>query len=152
MTVIGIDQSFTCTAMYVVDGDCNPMITIPSDKSDDVYTRAQHIADNVVQFVKEYKPEEIRIEGLAFGSTGSATRDLAGLQMLIICELRKAGYIPTIIPPNTLKKFATTKGRASKVEMHDALPPAIKARVAHYKKTKGLYDIVDAYWLAHYHE
>lgn len=151
MTTIGIDQSFTCTAMYVVDGECNPIITIPSDKADDIFTRARHIADNVVQFANEYKPEEIRIEGLAYGSTGSATRDLAGLQMLIICELRKAGFTPTIIPPNTLKKFATTKGNASKVEMHDALPQPIKDRIAGYKKTKGLYDVVDAYWLAHYH-
>ncbi len=150
MTTIGIDQSFTCTAMYVVDGIDNPIITIPSDKTQDIYTRAQHIADNVVQFTVQYKPSQIRIEGLAFGSTGSATRDLAGLQMLIICELIKAGYTPTIIPPNTLKKFATTKGRASKQEMHDALPQVIKDRIAHYKKTKGLYDVVDAYWLAHY--
>lgn len=152
MTKIGIDQSFTSTAMYVLDGDKNPMITMSSNKSDDIYKRAQHIADTVVQFATEYAPCEIRIEGLAYGSSGSATRDLAGLQMLIICELRKAGFAPTIVPPNTLKKFATNNGRASKEDMLTHMPAADKARLDGYKKSKGLYDLADAYWLAHYNE
>lgn len=150
MTTIGIDQSYTCTAMYVLDGDKNPMITIPSSKDDDIYARANHIASAVVHFAKEYNPEAIRIEGLAFGGKGNSTRDLAGLQMLIVVELRKAGYNPIIVPPTTLKKASTTSGKATKEQMHDALPQAIKDRLVGYKKTTGLYDLVDAYWLAVY--
>lgn len=150
MTTIGIDQSYTCTAMYVLDGDKNPMITISSSKDDDIYTRANHIASSVVQFANEYKPEVIRIEGLAFGGKGNSTRDLAGLQMLIIVELRKAGYSPIIIPPTTLKKASAKSGAASKEDMYNALPQSIKDRLVGYKKTKGLYDLVDAYWLAVY--
>lgn len=150
MTTIGIDQSFTSTAMYVQDGDKNPIITMSSDKNEDIFQRALHIASTIVQFAVEYQPEQIRIEGLAFGGFGNATRDLAGLQMLIIVKLREAGFNPTIVPPTTLKKFATTKGNASKEDMLNSLPQAIKDRVAGYKKAKGLYDVVDAYWLAQY--
>ncbi len=151
MSIVGIDQSFTSTALWIAHDDGTyDKVVIKSDKTQDVFDRAQFIASTVVHHVKKYKVEEIRIEGLAFGSTGSSTRDLAGLQMLIVCELRHEGYDPKIIPPNTLKKASTQDGRASKEKMHDSLPQPIKDALASTKKAHGLYDLVDAYWLAQY--
>ena len=149
MSCMGIDQSFTSTAVYI-DGTSPIVTVIKSNKSDDVYTRAQYIANQVVTIAQTHKPTTINIEGLAFGSVGNATRDLAGLQMLIICALRTAGFDPKVIPPNTLKKASTQDGRASKEKMHECLPDNIKLSLSTYKKSSGLYDLVDAYWLSKY--
>lgn len=146
---MGIDQSFTSTAIVINDhGTIIDPIIISTTKDDDIFTRARQVSDAVIKVAQQYKPSSINIEGLAFASFGSATRDLAGLQMLLICDMRRNGYNPIIIAPNTLKKLATTKGNASKVDMHTCLPDDIKEQFKHIKKTKGLYDVVDAYWLS----
>ena len=149
--IVGIDQSFTSTA--VVATSAKGIVAhsvISSNKTDDIYTRAAHIAREVMLFVGAHKPSKVIIEGLAFGSTGDSTRNLAGLQMLIICQLRSNGYTVQIVPPTTLKKFATGKGNASKQDMHTALPDVESKILSVHKKTKGLYDICDAYWLSTY--
>lgn len=150
MTTMGIDQSFTSTAVYINNGVDNPFTVLSSSKDDDIYTRALFIAIKVVALATMHNVTKINIEGLAFGGVGNATRDLAGLQMLIVVMLRQAGFNPSIIPPTTLKKQATTNGRASKEDMHAALPQHIKDQLCTTLKSKGLYDVVDAYWLAHH--
>jgi len=148
--IVGIDQSFTSTALVAYHKGIVAHTIVTSNKNDDIYTRAAHIASGVIAFVNAHKPTTVLIEGLAFGGTGNATRNLAGLQMHIICQLRAAGHSVEIVPPTTLKKFATGSGKASKVEMHAALPNPISTQLSGYKKTKGLYDVVDAYWLSTY--
>lgn len=149
--IIGIDQSFTSTAL--VCSSAKGIVAhsvISSNKEDDIYTRAAHIAREVMLFVGKHKPSKVILEGLAFGSVGDATRNLAGLQMLIVCELRANGYTVEIVPPTTLKKFGAGKGNATKVEMYDAIPTTSQSILSVYKKTKGRYDIADAYWLSNY--
>ena len=57
-----------------------------------------------------------------------------------------------IISPNLVKKFATCKGGADKAAMVEAMPEKLvdEIKEANYKKTTGLYDIADAYWIAKY--
>lgn len=146
--IVGIDQSYTSTAVVANDGTKFVTNIIRTTPDKDVYARAEAITSAVIKLANEYKPSKINIEGLAFASRGNATRDLAGLQMMIVCGLRKAGYDPKIIAPNTLKKHATGKGNADKEAMHTALPDDIKQQFKDIKKTKGLSDVVDAYWLS----
>jgi Holliday junction resolvasome RuvABC endonuclease subunit len=82
---------------------------------------------------------------------GNATRDLAGLQFVIINKLRfKGTYSVDIIAPNAVKKLATGNGKAKKQELYEALPESTQKAFDELgvKKTTGRYDLTDAYWIA----
>jgi len=154
---MGIDQSFTsCGIIITVDGEVVDVIKIVSDKSLDIFQRSWNMAQSVGAIAAKYKPDHTAIEGLAFGMRGSATRDLAGLQFLIIAQLRFIHKIDPvdIISPLTLKKFATGSGKAKKEQMVAALPEDIRTLLINkgYKKTTGLTDLTDAYFLAKFAE
>ncbi len=152
MKILGLDQSFTSTGWVIIEDnnfvDCGIISTKPSDG--DIFTRARTIASNISDIADSNGIETVYLEGLAFGSTGDATRQLSGLQFLIVDTLRPIEV--NIVPPTTLKKFASNKGNASKLEMYESLPNDIKSRFVDRKllKTKGLYDCTDAYFLASY--
>lgn len=153
---LGIDQSYTCTGFFVID-DKNKTIdfdVIKTDKTDDIFQRAREIADNISSLCIRYKPIRIALEGLAFGIRGNATRDLGGLQFVIMYVLlTHHPEIPcSIIAPTSLKKFATRSGKAKKQEMFDSLPEIIQQAIIdkNFKKSTGMFDVTDAYYLAHY--
>jgi Holliday junction resolvasome RuvABC endonuclease subunit len=98
-----------------------------------------------------HKPDFIALEGLAFGMTGNATRDLAGLQFSIITVARYIDLINIeIVTPLSVKKFATDNGKAKKEDMIAALPILVgdMFRERGFKKTTGLADLADAYFIA----
>lgn len=156
MITIGADQSFTSTGCIVLDNDGKVVDVrrFSSTKTLDMYDRAAQVAKFIVDLSIEVNADCIAIEGLAFGIRGSATRDLAGLQYIIICEIRRCiGKDIKIIAPLTLKKFATGSGKAKKSDMIAAVPPDVILFMKDkgMKITKaGLNDVADAYFLAKY--
>ncbi len=151
---MGIDQSYTNTGIVIVDKLdqlCHAAL-ISTNNSADKPARAWQIAEQILALTKKYKPDKIAIEGLAFGMRGSATRDLAGLQFVIICLLRYAKVIEDvqIVSPLTVKKYATGSGKAEKIKLIEALPKQIRETFDEMgvKKTTGLADLTDAYWIA----
>lgn len=121
--------------------------------------RNMHIRYNCTR-LSENHVMHVCLEGLGFGSTGDAARSLAGLQFMLIDGFYDAfadDYMikfadPTlrVATPTTVKKFATGKGNASKEEIFDALPDRIKEEFSKIPKSKGRYDLADAYWLSRY--
>ena len=156
MLCMGVDQSFNNTGIVVTDavGNVVEFTTFKSSKAMDVYDRARQVAQFVIDKIKQHRVVQMNIEGLAFGIRGDATRDLAGLLFTIITSMRNAGItIPVVIvAPTSLKKFATGSGKSDKAAMIAVVPDlfmqAIKS--AGYKKTTGMTDIVDAYFLSLY--
>lgn len=153
MITLGIDQSYTSTG-YVVKNN-KAVIDYGVYKStpkSDAYERAYEVALFIVSLVQQHKPDSVNIEGLAFGMTGNATRDLAGLLFTIIIAVRNCQHKTDIhvIAPTTNKKLATGSGKASKTEMIASLPDLVldKFKEKGYKSTTGLADLADAYWLA----
>jgi Holliday junction resolvasome RuvABC endonuclease subunit len=159
MHYIGIDQSFTSTGFVIKDinntivkyGTCSS----PKSNENDIYKRAWDISQQLKTVFSICETDSIIcIEGLSFGGFGSATRDLAGLQFTIINVLRELYSFNNIhvISPTSLKKSALGIGKGGKIDMHNAVPENIKTMFINdkYKKTNGLYDIVDAYWLSTY--
>ncbi len=151
---LGIDQSLTCTGVCVLDQDLNILkaATISSPNSMDEFDRASYIAAVILTYIQSFNPTHVILEGLAFGSSGDATRKLAGLQFVIVTQIRSYCDIPiSIVAPTTLKKFATGSGKSKKPVMLEHVPSEAKQILtSHFKKTKGLYDVVDAYFLASY--
>ena len=130
MKILGIDQSYNSTGIVILNnGILESFKVIKVDKKiDNIYDKALTIALEISIIIEENNINDIHIEGLGFGSVGSATRDLAGLQFSIIniCKLKNPNLKFLILSPNTVKKFATGSGKASKTEMIDALPIDIK--------------------------
>ena len=164
----GIDQAFGKTAIVTsIEGkviDHQIITTEPSKDLFAIFLRGKEIVREIMNYIlgycNEYPLCEVRVilEGLSFGSAGAAAaanRDLAGLQFLIMSELLEEFDIHeiAIIPPTTLKKFATTKGNAKKEEMVDAVKeknPEFFEVLMRLPKTKGRYDVADAFWLSQY--
>ena len=156
MIIMGIDPSLSSTGVVVAnDKLVEVAVVIKSDTSKDTYDRINEITERVFDIALSKEPDLIVVEGIAFASFGSATRDLAGLHYNLVCCLRLGFETPIdIVPPTTLKKRSTGNGKAKKQDMYKALPEHIKEYFNNLdlKKTKGLYDVVDAYWLTQWKE
>lgn len=153
MPLLSIDQSYThCAWVITQDIHVIEFGVIKSNKEENIYKRALDNSLILVDVVKKFKPEEIRLEGLAFGMRGDATRDLAGLLFTIvnIISLQCTFDNFKILSPKTVKKRATGSGKATKKEMIAALPTDLHERFAeeNYKLTTGMADLADAYWIS----
>lgn len=157
MKILAVDQSFTSCGIMALDYedgvDAYNIIHFEryvSNPETDTFTRAWVISQHIINLALTLKVDYTALEGLAFSKIGNATRDLAGLQFVIVTTLRYVGNQNVIIiPPNNVKKMATGKGNAKKEEMYEALPQDVKNRLtdANLKKTTGRYDLTDAYWI-----
>jgi len=152
MLVMGIDQSYTKLGYCILDGDSVIAYgTFTSDKTRDVYDRANSAAEFVTSIINKYNIQQVALEGLAFGNMGNATRDLAGLLFVLVTSIRLLCKLVTIsiIAPTAVKKLATGSGKAKKDDMINALPVDVLAQFKlTHKKTTGLADIADAFWIA----
>lgn len=167
MRVMGIDQSFTSTGIVIVETvdreysedaqwefemvHCSVYKTKKVPGSLDHHQRAYDIAWHLSEVAAEYEVDHINLEGISYRAHGNATRDLAGLLFVIVFQLNKNEEYPIdIVPPNTLKKYGTGVGFAKKLDMIKALPQSVLDRfqAQNYRKTTGLEDLADAYWLS----
>lgn len=155
MLILGIDQSYTSTGCVVLED--NKFLyaqKITSDEHLDKPDRAWQIAHDILFLATRCGRNLncIALEGLAFGMRGNATRDLAGLQFIIIGVLRHEGKYDNIqiVSPLSVKKFATGNGKADKNAMIEKLPKDIgeEFNKLGVKKSTGLKDLADAYWIA----
>lgn len=159
MIVMGIDQSLTSTA-YVVVNETKEVLSsgvVRSNKEDSLPIRCRDITQELVEAT--WMPEilngsdlKISIEGLSYGSIGSATRNLAVLMGWIQFGLYTGDSNWVETPATSLKKFATGNGKAEKVDMLEAVPEEFREHIkANYNKSgkkSGLTDLPDAYHLA----
>jgi crossover junction endodeoxyribonuclease RuvC len=152
MKILGIDQSYTSSGVVLLEkGELKEAHKFSANKETNRFAQAYEIALHLAEFVDEHKPDIIAIEGLAFGMRGNVTRDLGGLQFVIISHLQEVKKRDVeIVAPTSVKKFATGSGRAKKEEMIDSLPETVYNYFTELglKKSTGLADMADAYWIA----
>lgn len=153
MKILGIDQSYTSAGYCVLDNDENIITfgTIKTSPDDgDVFKRAREITNQLKKIATDNSVDYVGLEGLAFGGFGNATRDLAGLQFLIVDEFGSDNV--TITAPTAVKKLALgkRKGKTTKHDLFEALPELTQKSFLDFglKKTKGLYDVTDSYWIS----
>ena len=152
MIVLGIDQSYNSSGIIVLEGDTIiHSECFKSNKNFDRFGQAHEIATHIADLLDIHKPDIVAIEGLAFGMSGNVTRDLGGLQFVIVAHLQEVKKQPVkIVAPLTVKKFATGSGKAKKEQMIESLPEYVLNNflLLGVKKTTGLADLADAYWIA----
>lgn len=152
LKVLGIDQSYNSSGLVVLSDDS--IIHSECFKSNKEFNRfgqAYEVAMYIASIVDTFNPDVIAIEGLAFGMKGNVTRDLGGLQFVIISHLQEVKKREVVIvAPLTVKKHATGNGRSKKNEMIESLPKYASDifLALGVKKTTGLADLADAYWIA----
>jgi Holliday junction resolvasome RuvABC endonuclease subunit len=150
--VLGIDQSYNSSGIIVLEGDTIiHSECFKSNKNFDRFGQAYEVATHIADLLDIYKPDIVAIEGLAFGMRGNVTRDLGGLQFVIVAHLQEVKKQPVkIVAPLTVKKFATGSGKAKKEQMIESLPEYALDNflLLGVKKTTGLADLADAYWIA----
>jgi len=153
IVTMGIDQSLSCTGIVLfLDGDMMHHATIKTSKDDgSLFKRCSMIYTHIHNMMRQYNVDAVNIEGLSFGmSRGNVTRDLAALQGVIITNILDNFLLECkIVAPTAVKKFATDNGKATKTEMIASLPEEIleKFKASGHKKTTGLADLADAYWI-----
>lgn len=153
MRILAVDQSYTHCAYCVTEGkNVIDFGVFKSDVAEDIYKRALNMSLAIGNVFLKHQPEQIRLEGLAFGMRGNATRDLSGLLFSIINVISHLHVFKNfrIIAPTQVKKAATGSGKAKKKEMIAALPPDILKlfKDKNFKQTTGLTDLADAYWIS----
>ena len=171
VTVMGIDQSLTCTGVVVLDimsnmGSREPNIevdyagSIKTVKGEDDFIfdtlkRGNQIVEELVTIAMDNGVDVICFETPSLASKGNATRTLPLLLGIILRGLNEVvkghGIQMYHVAPKSLKKIATGSGNASKDEMFEQLAvdcPELHADLLGKPKSVGRYDQTDAYYLA----
>lgn len=160
--LLAIDQSITSSGICIfsLDGELQHHTIVGTDKKDyegldtPVFYRASKIAEQVNLLMETFNIKHFCIEGLAMGNVaGNSNRDLAILQGMIMQYVIKkvSPQHCKVVSPTAVKKFGSGNGRAKKDEMYDSLPPDIRDEFSFYKKTKGRYDVTDAFFIGKYY-
>lgn len=134
MTPVGLDLSLTSTGWAFGDevGRVRSPRTGPA--------RLVHIRDAVMALVRDVIAPVVFVEGPSFNAKHNRAVSLGELHGVVKVALLEAGVPFVVVPPATLKKFATGKGNASKDMM---LVAAVKR--LDYEGASN--DEADALWL-----
>lgn len=115
--VIGIDPSLTGTATATHNG--TQRIRCGNLRG---CARFSWIADHIFTDGTIQAAALVVIEGPSYGSmSGAGHHEAAGLWWHIVYRLETIGVPYAVVPPSTLKKFATGRGNATKPDLRMAL-------------------------------
>ncbi|WP_395109815.1 hypothetical protein [Actinomadura sp. SCN-SB] len=137
--VIGLDLSLTATGMALPDGSLD--VIVPAKGLTGV-ARLQAIRAEIFRRILPPATDLAVIEGPAYSrAAGAGHHEAAGLWWLVVYEMTARGVHHAIVPPTTLKRYATGKGTATKADMRMAL---------YRREDRDVRDdnMVDARWLA----
>jgi len=117
----GLDLSLIGTGIVIIDNEGNIVNqTLLNVKSEWYECMEQHINDVYKQckFVANVvRLEKIAIEGLSYMSIGRTVHERTALHHMIRCYLYRREVLFDVIPPKTLKKWATGNGNSDKNQM-----------------------------------
>lgn len=154
MITIGIDQSISSTGVVVFDDEKmihHELIRFPPVTGIKAKVeKLKDIAEACVTIVQKFSPETVYIEEIAYAGQGDAAKDLAGLFYLILVYFHNNSINYQTVNIKSLKKIATGNGNANKDMMFESLPEDIKPIFGAVPKTKGRYDLTDAYHMSYH--
>jgi crossover junction endodeoxyribonuclease RuvC len=108
---VGIDQSYTGFAVTKLFNDGTHETTCVALKGEGVARLSA--AQKIIYTLKPWDVSEVAMEGYSFGSANRAhmAGELGGAVKLALQEIN---LVPLIVPPSSVKKYATGKGNAKK--------------------------------------
>lgn len=159
MVLISIDQSLSSTGMMVWDKEANEKIVWLLSKTktkQELILRIREQVENIKGVAESCGATDIVIESLPFGINSRSVRPLAALYYQIHSMCIDEGINFHEANVTAVKKFATTSGKAKKDEMVAAFledAPKLHAKILKdgVKKTTGLQDLADAYFIGKFH-
>lgn len=127
--VVGLDLSLTATGVAVLtfeddiiaDAELATVRSSATGQGVELYsrlTRLESLSAAITDYCEHVSVDLVAIEGPSYGSKGGSSWDRAGLWWLVV---RKISAPIVVIPPGTLKKWATNNGQASKAAVKDAI-------------------------------
>lgn len=174
INIAGIDFSLTCPCISIFKGTefsfkaCQ-FYFLTSSKKKYNFNKKQFIGirhnnyinneeryDYISDWVIKNIPVNFMIvlEGFSYGSIASRVFDIGAATGVLKHKLYKNNYIFHLIPPKTIKKFATSNGGASKLQMADAfIEETNRDLYSELMCTVGnspVSDIIDSYYLCKY--
>jgi len=121
---IAIDPSLTSTGVVLLkDGELLSMLTIktePTETAAQELSRLQSIVQKIFEVVSKYHGKEdlkAVMEAPSYCSKSSAIVQLSGLNYLLRDRFSDWHIPLAIVPPMSLKKFASGKGNSKKEDM-----------------------------------
>lgn len=156
MVFLSLDQSLSCTGYtlwtntpvggYILSDFGT--LQRPKDITDTVL-QIKWMKEQVAQLMADNKVTSVALEGLPYGMQSTSVRSLSALYFCLLLHFEKTETLVTVVTPTQAKKCAV-KGNASKQEVYEALPQELREQIEQkgFKKTTGMYDIADAYWIA----
>lgn len=113
--VIGLDLSLTATG--IAGHGWTDTLKPPAGHRG--VQRLHWLRDRI--FEHTHRAALVVVEGPSYGSQGGGHHELAGLWWLTAWTLHRADVPMAVVPPASLKKYATGKGNATKADMRVAL-------------------------------
>jgi len=118
---VGLDLSLIGTGIVIIN-NCGDIInqTLLNVKSEWYECMEQHINDvfDQCKFIANIvRLQNVAIEGLSYMSVGRTVHERTALHHMIRCYLYKKEIPFEIVPPKTLKKWATGNGNSDKKQM-----------------------------------
>lgn len=113
-TMMGIDASLTATGVAILSkGKIKHFVLSPPKGMDRGAARLFWFYHEFTELLARYKPVFVAIEGYSFGSKNGreALGELGGILRM---ALFNANREPLVVPPTSLKTFATGSGNAPK--------------------------------------
>jgi len=151
--IMSIDQSLSCSGITIWDneGKCIYFTCVKTKSGVPAILRIREITQALANMCSTYSIECIVAESLPFGINSTSVRPLAGLHMCIQNLAQDLAIAFTESNVTAVKRFATGKGTAKKSDMIDAFANDNKILFEKaaklYKKTTGLADLADSYWI-----
>lgn len=136
--VVGLDLSLRGTGIAHVDGRTETFAPACDDDRNYGLDRMIEIRDHVIDAVPA-DTELVVIEALAFAAHDT-NRQLAKLAGIVTCALYERGDALLLVPPATVKKYATGKGTIKKEEV-------LAAAIRRLDYQGASLDEADALWL-----
>lgn len=129
----GIDPSLTGTGIALVQGRkllSSDTLQAPKQISTGM-PRLLWLRDATLHFVRAYDPVAVCVEGYSMGSRNTQAHKTGEWGGVLRLALYEAGYRVYLLPPKSLKKFATGNGNIEgKAPMAVALRKLIGVRLA----------------------
>ena len=121
-TYVGLDLSLTSTGIAIIRGghaQVDRVMSKPTKNAttDDQVARMRLIATTILHLIPADQAVRVAVEGPSFASTGSAAHILGGLWWIVRDVLSRVSLEVLIVPPATVKKYATGRGNAGKDEV-----------------------------------